>query len=60
MRPRKMHADEVDIDVALVRRLLAEQFPQWADLPIKAVRSTGTVNAIYRLGDRPRASRAVS
>jgi aminoglycoside phosphotransferase (APT) family kinase protein len=55
-----MHADEVDIDVALVRRLLAEQFPQWADLPIKAVRSTGTVNAIYRLGDRPRASRAVS
>ena len=26
----KMHDDEVDIDVALVYRLLAAQFPQWA------------------------------
>lgn len=47
----KMHADEVHIDAALVRRLLAKQFPQWADLPVREVRSTGTVNAIYRLGD---------
>lgn len=46
----KMHADEVDIDVSLVRRLLAAQFPQWADLPIEPVPSAGTVNAIYRLG----------
>ena len=51
MTTGKIHADEVDIDVPLVRRLLAAQFPQWADLPIGAVRSTGTVNAIYRLGD---------
>jgi aminoglycoside phosphotransferase (APT) family kinase protein len=48
---RKMHADEVDIDVSLVRRLLIAQFPQWADLPIVPVHSAGTVNAIYRLGD---------
>lgn len=47
----KMHADEVDTDVSLVRRLLAAQFPQWADLPLQPVPSTGTVNAIYRLGD---------
>jgi aminoglycoside phosphotransferase (APT) family kinase protein len=47
-----MHADEVDIDASLVRGLLATQFPRWADLPIRAVRSTATVNAIYRLGDR--------
>ena len=47
----KIHADEVDIDLPLVRRLLAVQFPQWANLPIGAVRSTGTVNAIYRLGE---------
>jgi hypothetical protein len=47
----KMHAGEVHIDAALVGRLIAEQFPRWADLPIRAVRSTGTVNAIYRLGD---------
>jgi len=47
-----MHDGEVDIDVHLVRRLVAQQFPQWADLPIVAIQSTGTVNAIYRIGDR--------
>jgi aminoglycoside phosphotransferase (APT) family kinase protein len=46
-----MHEDEVDIDAPLVRRLVAAQFPQWADLPVEPVRSAGTVNAIYRLGD---------
>ncbi len=51
MTTGKIHADEVDIDVPLVRHLLAAQFPQWANLPIRAVHSTGTVNAIYRLGD---------
>jgi len=50
MTAKKMHADEVDTDVSLVRRLLAAQFPQWSDLPIEQVVSTGTVNAIYRLG----------
>ena len=47
----KMHADEVDTDAALVGRLLAAQFPQWADLSIEPMRSAGTDNAIYRLGD---------
>ena len=51
MSTQKMHESEVDIDASLVRRLLAEQFPRWSDLPIRAVRSTATVNAIYRLGD---------
>ncbi len=50
-RSRKMHAAEVDTDVSLVGRLLAEQFPQWADLPIESVHSAGTDDAIYRLGD---------
>lgn len=45
-----MHADEVATDAALVRRLLAEQFPQWAGLPIAPVPSAGTDNALYRLG----------
>jgi aminoglycoside phosphotransferase (APT) family kinase protein len=31
--------------------LLAEQFPQWADLPLSRVEPGGTVNAIFRLGD---------
>ncbi|MCL5099325.1 MAG: aminoglycoside phosphotransferase family protein [Candidatus Omnitrophica bacterium] len=46
-----MHADEVDTDVSLVGRLLAAQFPQWADLPIEPVPSAGTDNALYRLGE---------
>jgi aminoglycoside phosphotransferase (APT) family kinase protein len=46
-----MHDDEVDTDVELVRRLLASQHPQWATHPIERVRSAGTDNAMYRLGD---------
>ncbi len=46
----KMHEGEIDIDTVLVKRLLTEQFPQLADRSITLVRSTGTVNAIYRLG----------
>jgi aminoglycoside phosphotransferase (APT) family kinase protein len=51
MRP-KMHADQIDIDVRLVRALLSQQAPHWADLPIDPVTSTGTDNALFRLGDR--------
>ena len=46
----RMHPDEVETDVALVRRLLAGQFPQWAGLRIKPVASYGTDHYIYRLG----------
>jgi aminoglycoside phosphotransferase (APT) family kinase protein len=45
-----MHAEEIHTDVGLVRRLLAAQFPQWAALPIELVPSSGTDNALYRLG----------
>jgi aminoglycoside phosphotransferase (APT) family kinase protein len=48
----KMHDGEAEIDAALVRRLVAAQFPHLADLPVREVRSTGTVNAIYRLGEQ--------
>jgi aminoglycoside phosphotransferase (APT) family kinase protein len=47
----KLHADEVGIDDALVREMLRSQFPAWSDLPLRRVSSTGTDNAIYRLGD---------
>jgi aminoglycoside phosphotransferase (APT) family kinase protein len=46
-----MHADELEIDVELVRRLLADQFPEWAERPLRRVQPDGTVNAIFRLGD---------
>ena len=51
MPTSKMHENEVMTDAALVRRLLAAQFPCWADLPIERVASAGTDNALYRLGD---------
>ena len=46
-----MHADEIETDASLVRRLLADQFPRWADLSITPVPSYGTDHDIYRLGD---------
>lgn len=63
MPAAKMHADEVDIDVSLVGRLLTAQFPHWAELPIEPVPFLGTDNALYRVGDElvlrlPRVHRA--
>ena len=46
-----MHPGEVETDPALVRRLVAAQFPQWAGLSVQAVVPGGTDNAIYRLGE---------
>jgi aminoglycoside phosphotransferase (APT) family kinase protein len=47
-----MHAGELPIDAAVVRDLIDVQFPRWRGLPIRRVTSSGTVNAIFRLGDR--------
>lgn len=46
----KMHADEVATSASLARNLIRTQFPQWGDLKIKKIKSTGTDHAIYRLG----------
>ncbi|MFF4403456.1 aminoglycoside phosphotransferase family protein [Streptomyces sp. NPDC001404] len=48
----QMHPGTHPIDDDLVRRLVAGQFPQWAGLAVERVPSGGTVNAMYRLGDR--------
>ena len=61
----RMHADEADIDTGLVHRLLTDQFPRWADRVIRPVASSGTDNAMFRLGDElavrlPRVSRAAA
>ncbi|WP_234347306.1 aminoglycoside phosphotransferase family protein [Streptomyces specialis] len=45
-----MRGDESDIDAALARRLVGARFPRWAGLPVEAVESAGTSNAMYRLG----------
>ncbi|MER5756314.1 aminoglycoside phosphotransferase family protein [Streptomyces sp. NPDC002088] len=46
----KMRPDEVDLDASLVGRLVSEQFPQWAGEPVERLESSGTENAMFRLG----------
>lgn len=43
--------DRTDITPDLVSRLLREQFPQWADLPVRRVDADGIDNTTFRLGD---------
>lgn len=50
MSAKKMHAEEVELDLPFVQRLVAAQFPEWGDLPIEPVDSAGTDNALFRLG----------
>ncbi len=40
------------IDAALVRRLIASQYPQWAHLTVEPVLPGGWDNRTFRLGDR--------
>jgi aminoglycoside phosphotransferase (APT) family kinase protein len=47
-----MHDGEVAIGIDLVKRLVSAQFPCFRGQSIRPVKSTGTVNAIYRIGDR--------
>jgi aminoglycoside phosphotransferase (APT) family kinase protein len=42
----------VEIDVFLVHRLIAAQFPAWAHLPIKPVEPGGWDNITFHLGDQ--------
>ena len=52
MRAEKLRAGKFDVDVPLVERLIAAQFPQWADLPVRPVERDGWDNWTFRLGDR--------
>jgi aminoglycoside phosphotransferase (APT) family kinase protein len=45
-----MHDDEILVTDSLVRGLVDTQFPRWSGLTLRGVPSTGTDNAIYRLG----------
>ena len=46
-----LHEDQVTIELATVRSLVDEQFPQWENLPLTGPRVGGTVNAIFRIGE---------
>lgn len=44
-------SDRLDVSVETVARLIAEQFPHWADLPVRPVRHSGWDNRSFRLGE---------
>ncbi|MDQ0604603.1 aminoglycoside phosphotransferase (APT) family kinase protein [Streptomyces canus] len=46
-----MHDDQVDVTADIVATLIQEQFPQWSGKAIRHLASTGTVNAIFRIGN---------
>ena len=51
MTRKKMHESELDIDEAAVGRLVARQFPYLSHAEVRAVDSSGTDNALFRVGD---------
>lgn len=48
----KMHANQLTVSPETVRMLVEQQFPEWRSLPVRSIASQGTVNAIFRIGDR--------
>lgn len=50
MTSRNTDHDLVTIDTSLVKRLVASQFPQWANLPIRPVKVGGWDNRTFHLG----------
>ncbi|HEV2241072.1 MAG TPA: aminoglycoside phosphotransferase family protein [Streptosporangiaceae bacterium] len=47
-----MHPGQLAVPAEMVRELVDEQFPAWRSMAIRAVDSPGTVNAIFRVGER--------
>lgn len=47
-----MHDDQLLLDADVAGGLLREQFPEWRDELVEPVLEGGTVNAIFRVGER--------
>ena len=47
----QMHPGQLSVAPRTVATLIAEQFPQWRDLPVQSLPGAGTVNAVFRVGD---------
>jgi aminoglycoside phosphotransferase (APT) family kinase protein len=48
----QMHVNQLTVSLETVRGLVDDQFPEWRGLAIRSIVSQGTVNAIFRVGDR--------
>lgn len=46
-----LHDDEIPIDAVLVRALVDRTMPHHADLPVRRLDSSGSTNALFRLGE---------
>lgn len=51
-RDAKLRSEKFPVDVPLVRRLIARQFPQWSGLDVRPVAMDGWDNWTFHLGDR--------
>lgn len=49
--PAPLHADEIPVDAGLARSLVARDFPEYADLPVRRLGPSGSSNALFRLGE---------
>jgi aminoglycoside phosphotransferase (APT) family kinase protein len=47
-----MHANQMTVSPETVRTLVDQQFPEWRSLPVRSITAQGTVNAVFRIGDR--------
>jgi aminoglycoside phosphotransferase (APT) family kinase protein len=48
---RALHTDEIPIGTALVRALIDRAMPRYVDLPLRELASSGSTNALFRLGE---------
>jgi aminoglycoside phosphotransferase (APT) family kinase protein len=48
--PGVLHDDEIPIDDGMVRGLVARAMPQYVGLPVRRLPSSGSSNALFRLG----------
>jgi aminoglycoside phosphotransferase (APT) family kinase protein len=46
-----MHVGQLNVADDTVRELVDSQFPEWRDLPVRALGAAGTVNALFRVGE---------
>jgi aminoglycoside phosphotransferase (APT) family kinase protein len=46
-----LHDDEIPIEAGLVRALVDRAMPHYADLPVRRLDSSGSTNALFRLGE---------
>jgi aminoglycoside phosphotransferase (APT) family kinase protein len=47
-----LHDDEIPIDIGLVRKLVDDQFPQYASLPLHELGASGSSNLLFRLDEK--------